>query len=428
MYRVILSSGTCFSDTSSNIVVNVDTVSAIPVVTPAFTCGPGQVTLQASSNGNNYWYSSTNLNSLLHVGNTFSPNISTTTTYKVRSSFGLIISTGYLNNSIGTSNTQNSESKGIRIQVDSPCILENLSIYPLQTGVVHFKLYDSESHEYLNSTSQQVTAGIGIEKVSLGYYLTGFRTYDLIVDSISVPLEINTSGINYPIAASGSPITVLGYVDSIFHSTPDFYNFYDINITTGCVSNTTNVTGTVYPSFTNATAIPLSPLVFCQGDSVKFSTAPTGNFTYQWLKNGLPIGSTGNSYIAKTAGTYQVIMNNSSGCVDTSSAKNVRVPCIQTFDPVEKMESSFEFSNEAQINIHYLFGSGELVINTILTEDETYNLIILDQTGREVFRDSRNFSMGENSYSINEQNLSTGLYILKLESEKNRFVKRWMKN
>ncbi len=427
LYRVITTSGNCFLDTSSVISVIVDSVPSLPVTVPDFTCGPGMVDLQASSNGTINWFDYYVSDSLLHTGFTYSPFITSSTTYKVKATNGVTATAGYADNSIGNMGTMSNEEKGLRFYCAEPATLTAVYIYPLQTGTIYIKLYDAYTGQFISYATQYVTGGSGKTKIKWNNYsLKGNRTYDMKVDVTSVPLEINTSGISYPITTSGVPITILGYVDSFFHDTSDFYNIYDITLSTRCQTNAVNVQGSVYPLFVNATVVPLSPVVFCQGDSVKLNTTPTGNYTYQWLKNGIPTGSIGNYYTAKTAGTYQVVMNNSSGCVDTSSSVNVRVPCIHTFDAEEKSEISN--STEPQFNFHYSSLTRELNFDIKLIEDESYTLLLMDQTGRELLRTDQELLKGENSFSINVQKYSSGLYILKLQSENNRFVKRWMKN
>ncbi len=427
LYRAIISSGNCFMDTSSLVSVIVDSVPTLPVTVPNFTCGPGVVNLQATSTGTIYWYEYYITDSIIHTGNTYSPFISSNTNYRVRSTNGLEATAGYSDNSIGNVGSMSNEQKGLRFYCAEPATLTAVYVYILQPGVVQIRLYDAHTGQYVSNTVQNITGGIGKTKIEWNNVsLKGNRTYDMKIEASSVPLEINTSGISFPITTSGNPITILGYVDSLFHDTADFYNIYDITLSTGCQSNLVSVQGSVYPEFNNAAIAPNGPLVFCQGDSVKFSTSPIGSFTFQWLKNGLPIGSTGNTYTAKTAGTYQVIMNNSSGCVDTSSAKNVRVPCMPTFDPVEKSMGADDI-NSFQFNILYNSDNEELNIKIFSNSSGIYNMKIIDQSGREVINVNEELSAGEHKLSYTVHTFSNGIYVVKMEGAQTRALKKFVK-
>lgn len=55
-------------------------------------------------------------------------------------------------------------------------------------------------------------------------------------------------------------------------------------------------------------------------------TPTTGNYTYQWIENGIPIVLSGSSFITQTSGNYQVmVIDNASGCQAFSSVKQVDV-------------------------------------------------------------------------------------------------------
>ena len=92
----------------------------------------------------------------------------------------------------------------------------------------------------------------------------------------------------------------------------------------GCVAQSTALT-------LNAVTQPVSTVVptgnqqLCAGDSLLLS-GPAGSFTYQWLRNGSFIsGATNQQFTASQAGQYQLIVINSTGCSDTSSATTLQV-------------------------------------------------------------------------------------------------------
>ncbi len=428
-YRVIVTSASCFVYTSSIVTVIGSALPSTPIPVTGYTCGPDTVTITASSSGTINWYLSTLADSIINVGNTYSPYLSASTNFYVGATSGGPASAGYTDQSIGTINGNSSAQSGIRFYNASEDILEKISVYPIGTGVVYFKLYNTNSGSLIKQKSFTVTAGSGKLNLPLKFNLAGNLTYDLIVSLGNDLLEANTNGVTYPLNTAGSPITILGYVDTSFHNTPDFYNFYDWKISTGCKGGLATASGVVETPITNASVISTGALSFCQGDSVKLNSFPVGSFySYQWLNNNALIpGATSKSFTAHSPGSYKVLMY-TMACSDTSNFVRVTVPCIQIFDSEEKSEVVNIASSEAHFDIHYSALTGELDLETVLNEDETYTLLLIDPTGREVFREDQKFSKGKSKYSINVQRFSSGLYILKLQSENNKFVKRWIKN
>jgi PKD repeat protein len=58
---------------------------------------------------------------------------------------------------------------------------------------------------------------------------------------------------------------------------------------------------------------------FCTGDSVGLYVSLTNNLLYQWKLNGGTVGSNSNKFTARNAGTYNLVVSNSTGCSATSS-------------------------------------------------------------------------------------------------------------
>jgi PKD repeat protein len=83
------------------------------------------------------------------------------------------------------------------------------------------------------------------------------------------------------------------------------------------VSSEVNVTAL------NAPAAPVitssGNLTFCHGDSVVLSVTNTAGYSYQWRLNGGAAGTNSNQYIAKSTGTYTLVVSNSTGCSVSST-------------------------------------------------------------------------------------------------------------
>ncbi len=72
--------------------------------------------------------------------------------------------------------------------------------------------------------------------------------------------------------------------------------------------------------------VPLSPEItystskeFCDGDSVVLNVSPINDIVYQWKLNGGAVGSNSSQFVAKNAGTYNLVLKNSNGCSSLSS-------------------------------------------------------------------------------------------------------------
>ncbi|MBK7970351.1 MAG: hypothetical protein IPK08_16200 [Bacteroidetes bacterium] len=98
----ILTSGVCFADTTDTITVNEIPFPAPPTTVPDFSCGPDTVNLSVSSVGVAHWFASSSSTSFLHMGNSFSPFVSSTTTFIVKVSDGVVTEAGVPDTTIGT--------------------------------------------------------------------------------------------------------------------------------------------------------------------------------------------------------------------------------------------------------------------------------------------------------------------------------------
>lgn len=77
-----------------------------------------------------------------------------------------------------------------------------------------------------------------------------------------------------------------------------------------------------------ATITAAGPTSFCAGGSVVLNATTGVGLSYQWKKGAVILaGETGSSYTATTAGSYKVDITNANGCVATSKAISVSVPC-----------------------------------------------------------------------------------------------------
>ena len=126
-----------------------------------------------------------------------------------------------------------------------------------------------------------------------------------------------------------------GYVD-IANTSPT-YTFSNLTQTTSfraVVQNGTNaaVTSTVATVTVNqpptATINSQGPTRFCQQGSIYLVAGPSGNFTYQFLRNGINIaGATSQTYTTtiSASGSYSVRVTDAAGCSAVSASIQIQV-------------------------------------------------------------------------------------------------------
>lgn len=413
-YRVIINSGGCFSKITDTLNVLVDPLPPVPVAQNAYTCGSGTVQLNTSGSSYFNWYLPPILDSVIASGNFFTPSITATTTFAVQASSGPTATGGYPDQTVGSISIGDNSKKGVRFYMNSPALLQSVSVYPSQTGWVQLMVINANSGASLGVSTVSVSSINGKIRIPLNLYLQGNTTYDIIPVNNSVPFDVNVSGFSYPVSSPGSPLSVLGYVDSVFHDTPDFYNFYDFVLISGCQSNTVNVQGIVEPPMGNVTLNQSGTISFCEGDSVQLSLTMSGVLTYQWNNNLYQIPGANNFYLnVKKPGNYSVTVS-SNACTETSNTVQVEVPCVFIPDPIDKL--SFEGTSEQAIQMHYSFPDQQLMLFSQSRIELTARLEISDLSGRTLWATPLLLHSGENPVEMPANILSSGLYLLKLSS------------
>jgi len=165
------------------------------------------------------------------------------------------------------------------------------------------------------------------------------------------------------------------------------------NIATGC-SDTATKTNYISCSGANPCGIDakiwmdtLNSKTICPGDSFMLDAGNyNANYSYQWLRNGIPLTTTGNTnYYAKQIGYYQVLIYDGN-CADISSVffinhffsvqpiiqqSGTLLPCVD--------DSIRLFSATAQPN--YLWSTGETTSDIYVKTSGYYTLTIVNAQG-----------------------------------------------
>jgi PKD repeat protein len=136
-------------------------------------------------------------------------------------------------------------------------------------------------------------------------------------DSVTLSFPRN-SNYTYKWLLNGTPITN-GDSSKYTAKLTGSYTVDVVNKTGNCKTTPTAVNITANTSPVAPLITSGGPIQFCQGDSVVLSVTQTAGYSYQWKMNGGAVGTNKNTFTAKNAGTYNVVVSNSNGCSVGSS-------------------------------------------------------------------------------------------------------------
>lgn len=398
-YWAIVTSGGCDPDTT--IMLHVEVIAVVDPLTVSDTiCGAGTVNLTASGPGTLNWYTAQSGGTLVNSGNTYSPSLSTTTTYYVRSLAGGLFNMGPGNYNIGTQSNNLSTDFGLGFDVNQQIILNKVYIYPAATGNITINLRDIQGGPVLNTVTVPVIGFSGPTPINLGWTLNPGTGYRLELDSGSVSLYYNTTGATYPYVTPGGLLTITGFLDPNFNTGLVYYYFYNWEISDGCQSNPIPVTGYVGGQVPTIT----------QMWNTLTSSAPTGN---QWYLNGNLIpGATSQDYTMSVPGTYTVVVTDQYGCTATSP------PYVVNTIGIEELENP-------GITIYPNPVSENLYINFSPVFSAVQSLRITNTTGETVY-EKKDFT-NPTHFEINFKHFAKGTYILEINMNNLNYKKPFLK-
>jgi phosphohistidine swiveling domain-containing protein len=154
-------------------------------------------------------------------------------------------------------------------------------------------------------------------------------------------------------------------------------------ITNGCTSIPSNsIQVTVTPNPINLVTSS-GPTTICQGNSVTLNAVTSAGNSYQWYKNNTIIpGATNSSFIANTAGNYNVFITNST-CSSTSAVTSVSVNQIPTSPTISANgNTTFCQGNNVTLNSN--------LSNIIWSNGATTQSITVSQSGSYTAQSSSN--------------------------------------
>ncbi len=335
-----------------------------PIAIDATRCTPGQLIVGATgSSGTINWYDSQTSTTLLDTGNTYTtPYLSNSTVYYAEEVVtGPTVYGGNSENNVNGSFYTAAYQHGIYFDCFNDITLVSVEVNANSAGNRTIELQDTNG-----TVIDQRTINIpsGISRINLDFDIQAGTHYKL-AGPVSPDLYRNNAGCNYPYAV-GSDVSITGSDAS--SATSYYYYFYNWEIVTGkCVSGRTAVNANiVIPN--NITLTTSGSTSVCSGDTVTI-TAPAGATSYLWY----PTSETTQSISVSTAGDYYVVytIDSCSEYSDTVSITILNNNPIADFS-YSSTGSTVNFSNLSQYGNTYLWDFGDGNTSTQQNPANTY--------------------------------------------------------
>jgi len=222
--------------------INVNRPSA-PSTNGDSICDSGVVNLSAipSNSGNLIWYDDLNSINSINTGNTYSPNINSTTTYYVEEVVGgTTVFGGKVDNTGGGGNYDG--ARWLFFDVFEKCILKSVKVYAQGTADRIIQLVDNKDNVIASKT---INIPNGEQRINLNFNLSSGSDYSLRIIGSANLFRSNNTGINYPYNIGGLLSITKSNVTA-----PDqlkyYYFFYDWEVQSpDCISKRAAVTGII---------------------------------------------------------------------------------------------------------------------------------------------------------------------------------------
>lgn len=299
-----------------------------PAVVNGSRCGPGTVSLSATTTNNVNWYSTATDTVLLSTANPFTtPSISTTRSYYVEQAIPQTpYNVGPASNAFGTgSNFNGDRNWGLKFQVLKPCKLNSVYVYAQGTGYRTIQLRDTSGGLI---TSRYINVPNGGSRISLNFDLAPGHYILGVQDSMN--MYRNNTGASYPYNDAGGFVSI--YDNNLPSTTSGkagyYYYFYNWEIQGyDCLSRRVAVTATVNPL---PTVNAGNDSTKCGGvaGSIRLGGSPTASggttpYAYVWSPaTGLSSSTTANPNANPTVTTnYALQVTDNRGCIGRDTVR-----------------------------------------------------------------------------------------------------------
>ncbi|MFN0216983.1 MAG: VPS10 domain-containing protein [Saprospiraceae bacterium] len=273
-----------------------------PMVADTKRCDAGEVTLEAIGHPADQinWYASGSDPVQLYSGETFTTNISQSTTFYAVTGTDYIASerVGPSSNTIGGGG-DHAGDQFLIFDVEKPFYLSSARVYAAGASNRTFQLRDANGVVLLEKT---VYVNDGESRIDLGMDIP--QGIGLQIGCISpANLYRNNSGVSYPYSIPG-----VMQIKSSTAGSSYYYYLYDLDIEhiAVCESDRIPVTGTVINTPSAPTLVASGPTVLCPGESITLTADNICADCMVYWSNG----ASGPSITVETEGSFTAIVRN----------------------------------------------------------------------------------------------------------------------
>ena len=389
------------------------TITTAPSASPVANCGPGTVTLLASSPDTIYWYDAPTGGTLLGTGSSFTtPSLTTTTTYYAQASLSCPSSRTSVDAVISTvpndpivSDTAICGSGSVLLNASSS---DPITWYNAPGGTVLGTGNSYTTPTISSTTTYYAVAGItGCQSNAMPLIVTvnSIPSNPVVTGAVNCgpgTLTLTSSSANsmtwYSSNSGGTVLTTGNSYNSTFNATTTVY----VQASNGnCTSAFVPVTATIY----TLPVVNLGPSVVSinQGQTITLD-AGAGYISYLW--NTLAVSQT---ITTGVAGTYYVTVTDNHNC---HGSDTITVNVIIGIDDVE-------FADAIQLYPNPTTGDIRVSVND---PSAHFTLKITDALGREIVTDiKKDNSVYSKSFDLSTQ--PAGVYFVVLSNGKTSTTK-----
>jgi len=302
-YRAYATCGVGAADTSAafeQIVSNPSIISA-PNVS---RCGAGSVDVVVTPNAGSVvnWFTAPSGGTSIYTGNTYTANLTSTTTYYVEAAAPGSANVTGLGNTVQPNSVGFNIQRGIQFNATQSFTLVSADFWAgtAGSGTAAVVLLDNNLATVASINVPVTASAIGFTTVPLNLNITPGTGYRLLATFTGITnMGGTTTGVDYNSPAFnnlGSVGTITAGIESGgvggTVSSTVYYYFYNLAITAGCSGPRQAVTATATPApAITATANSLPAVAVCPGAAVTLNvTSPNPDYTYVW--NGTLNGPT----------------------------------------------------------------------------------------------------------------------------------------